>query len=345
MFAFRSFEGRRSALMRHSRAFSALATAAVLAAGAARADEIQNKSSVFAGLDKITGRIVKFQAQIGETVQFGTLQITPRACYTKPQTETPQTVGFVQVDEVAAEAKAKVKRLFSGWMFAASPGLNGVEHPVYDVWLLDCRGGFHTLPETAEAEAPAFAPAPPAAAAAATPQSHASLPADAMAPSPARPAAAAQPGPSAPLAVPSKPVRSGAAAPALAPPIEVGEAPVDKPLVDAPPRLPSELNGRRRSQRDASTPAPRDDAIPQGADPSGFDGQSPDAFDSPNADPNADPNAYAPEAPNPFARGARTPGFDSPPRANAQNRNGGQDPFGRAAPDDGGLRPPALIPN
>ena len=87
-----------------------------------------------------------------ETVQFGSLQITERACFTRPATEAPQTVTFAQVDEI--DAKKQYKRIFSGWMFAASPGLNGIEHPVYDIWLTDCKGGTEVQksPETASAE-------------------------------------------------------------------------------------------------------------------------------------------------------------------------------------------------
>lgn len=105
----------------------------------ARADKLKHTTAVFAGLDKITGRIISFEVAIDETVQFGTLQITPRVCYTRPPTEAPQTDGFVEVYEV--DADSKYKDIFSGWMFADSPGLHGVEHPVYDVWLTDCKGG------------------------------------------------------------------------------------------------------------------------------------------------------------------------------------------------------------
>jgi hypothetical protein len=94
---------------------------------------------VFAGLDKITGRIISFDVAINETVQFGALQVTPKVCYSRPPTETPQTDTFVEVDEVTLQGE--IKRIFTGWMFAASPGLHGVEHPIYDVWLTDCKGG------------------------------------------------------------------------------------------------------------------------------------------------------------------------------------------------------------
>ncbi|MCC2103688.1 MAG: DUF2155 domain-containing protein, partial [Hyphomicrobiales bacterium] len=99
--------------------------------------------------DKITGRIIAFDVAIDETVQFGSLQITPRVCYTRPATEAPQTDGFVEVDELLEDKK--FKRIFSGWMFAASPGLHGVEHPVYDVWLTDCKGDGELLKTPVEA--------------------------------------------------------------------------------------------------------------------------------------------------------------------------------------------------
>jgi hypothetical protein len=111
--------------------------AASLVAGPAMAERLTNPVAVFAGLDKITGRIISFDVYIDETVQFGALQVTPRACYTRPPTEPPQTDAFVEVDEITLNRK--VKRLFTGWMFAASPGLNAVDHAVYDVWLTDCK--------------------------------------------------------------------------------------------------------------------------------------------------------------------------------------------------------------
>ncbi len=92
---------------------------------------------------------------INETVRFGALEVTPRACYSRPPTEAPATDGFIEVDELTLQGE--IKRIFSGWMFAASPGLNAVEHPIYDVWLTDCKGA----PQPTVAEAPpAPAPAP-----------------------------------------------------------------------------------------------------------------------------------------------------------------------------------------
>lgn len=120
------------------------------------AQKIVNKQAVFSGLDKITGRIIKFDADMGETVQFGALRVKPQACYTRPSTEAANTDAFVEVDEITLQGE--VKRIFSGWMFAASPGLHGVEHPIYDIWLTDCKGPAATV---AQQEAPKAAPPPP----------------------------------------------------------------------------------------------------------------------------------------------------------------------------------------
>ena len=118
--------------------------------------KIANPTAVFSGLDKITGRIISFDVAINETVRFGALEVTPRACYTRPPTEPPNTDGFIEVDELTLQGE--LRRIFTGWMFAASPGLNAVEHPIYDIWLTDCKGG---ASQTAAVDAPAEQPPPP----------------------------------------------------------------------------------------------------------------------------------------------------------------------------------------
>ena len=126
---------------------------ALAAPNAALADKISNPIAVFDGLDKITGRIISFEVAINETVQFGALQITPRVCYSRPPTDAPQTDAFAQVDEI--DEQRKVKRIFSGWMFADSPGLHGVEHPIFDIWLTACKGGTVVIHDAPAAEASA----------------------------------------------------------------------------------------------------------------------------------------------------------------------------------------------
>ena len=103
----------------------------------ALATPIANPVATFSGLDKITTRLTKFDAYVNETVQFGSLQITPRACYTRPPNETQRTSVFVEVDQVSLAGSSK--RIFTGWMFADSPALNAIDDAVYDFWLVDCK--------------------------------------------------------------------------------------------------------------------------------------------------------------------------------------------------------------
>lgn len=111
---------------------------------------VSNPVAEFAGIDKITGRIIAFDVYVDETVQFGALQVTPRVCYSSPEEEEPKTDSFVEVDEITLDRK--IRRIFSGWMFAESPGLNAVEHAVYDVWLKSCKQSSEVPPpKSAEA--------------------------------------------------------------------------------------------------------------------------------------------------------------------------------------------------
>ena len=114
------------------------------------AQTIANPVARFSGLDKITGRVTQFDVYIDETVQFGALQITPRACYSRPPTETQRTSVFVEVDQVSL--KGSITRIFSGWMFADSPALNAVDHAVYDVWLVDCKASTDVPPPQSSTE-------------------------------------------------------------------------------------------------------------------------------------------------------------------------------------------------
>ncbi len=141
--------------MRHRAGLSAAAFALLsgLVATPAAAEPLNNPVTVFSGLDKLTGRIISFDVLIDETVQFGALQVTPRVCHTRPPTEPAQTTSFVEVDEITLANE--IQRLFTGWMFAASPGLHAVEHPVYDVWLVDCKTQMGPEPETPPAPEPA----------------------------------------------------------------------------------------------------------------------------------------------------------------------------------------------
>jgi hypothetical protein len=103
----------------------------------ARADRISNSVAIFAALDKVTGRVLPLEIKMGQTVVFGALKVTARACYTRPSTETPLSSAFIEVDEQLLDGSEK--RIFTGWTFAESPGIHAVEHPTFDVWLTSCK--------------------------------------------------------------------------------------------------------------------------------------------------------------------------------------------------------------
>ena len=109
----------------------------ILWPSASHAQKIKNQIAVFAALDKVTAQISPLEIPINKTGKFGPLTITPRVCNTRPPTEQPVTSAFVEIDETQLDNSKK--RIFTGWMFAESPGLHGVEHPVFDVWLTSCK--------------------------------------------------------------------------------------------------------------------------------------------------------------------------------------------------------------
>ena len=93
--------------------------------------------AVLQGLDKVTARISTFEAPIDVPVRFGSLEITARTCQKRPPEETPESAAFLQIRDIKpGESPVAV---FTGWMFASSPALNALEHPVYDVWVIDCK--------------------------------------------------------------------------------------------------------------------------------------------------------------------------------------------------------------
>ena len=118
-------------------ALAAVAAALLVPAAPAAAQRLENQVAIFSALDKVTATIKKLKVPLNQTIEFGQLKVTPRACYSRPPTEQPKTTSFVEVEEVQLDGQQK--KIFSGWMFAESPGLNAVEHPVFDVWLTGCE--------------------------------------------------------------------------------------------------------------------------------------------------------------------------------------------------------------
>jgi hypothetical protein len=113
-----------------------VAALAALPGAPAQAERIENATANFAALDKVSAAVKQLPVPLNKTETFRTLKITPRACITSDPSEAPRTSTFVEVDEVLFDGSEK--RIFSGWMFAESPGLNPLVHPVFDIWLTGC---------------------------------------------------------------------------------------------------------------------------------------------------------------------------------------------------------------
>jgi hypothetical protein len=105
-------------------------------------------SAVLQGLDKITARISTIEAPVGRVAEFGTLEITVRACRKRPPEEPPESAAFIEIDEV--HPGEPPVSLFRGWMFASSPALSALEHPVYDVWVVDCQSVISSAPKESD---------------------------------------------------------------------------------------------------------------------------------------------------------------------------------------------------
>jgi hypothetical protein len=110
--------------------------------------------AVLQTLDKVTGRVRTLDAPVEQTVRFGTLDIMVRTCRKRPPEEQPESAAFIEVRDIKPGETPKT--LFTGWMFASSPGVSALEHPVYDVWVLDCKG----QPEQQSGEPPPPPPKP-----------------------------------------------------------------------------------------------------------------------------------------------------------------------------------------
>lgn len=137
--------------LRRSRRFTFLAAGLavyILAAHSALAAMDNYPTARLRMLDKVTARTSTFDVKVDTTVRFGQLYIKPRACRKAPPIETPESASFLQVWEV--KPKEKPQWVFSGWMFASSPALSSMDHPIYDVWVLDCIGAPDHPAETAE---------------------------------------------------------------------------------------------------------------------------------------------------------------------------------------------------
>lgn len=101
------------------------------------APQVEKPVATLRALDKITARVEEFDVPIERPYKFGTIVITVRSCRTTPPEETPEAAAFIEVGEF--KGGAKEEPVFKGWMFASTPALSALEHPLYDIWLIGCK--------------------------------------------------------------------------------------------------------------------------------------------------------------------------------------------------------------
>ena len=109
---------------------------------------IESEIAVLQGMDKITARISTFEVPVDGLVRFGTLEIIARRCRKQPPEEPPESAAYLEIEDV--KPGEPPERIFRGWMFASSPALSALEHPVYDVWVIDCRKPTNTEESNSE---------------------------------------------------------------------------------------------------------------------------------------------------------------------------------------------------
>lgn len=109
----------------------------------AEAELIRSNAAVLRGLDKVTGKAKDFTVSVNKPTKFGTLELTVKACAKAPDTEAPETYVFLEVKDFplrGVDGTEPEPVIYPGrWLFASSPALNALEHPVYDVWVISCR--------------------------------------------------------------------------------------------------------------------------------------------------------------------------------------------------------------
>lgn len=101
------------------------------------AGDIECDQAVLRGVNKITGRTTTAELNIGEPSTFDTLQITVRRCLKKPPEEMPENAAFLTIEEKNRDNALQM--VFNGWMFSSNPALSAMEHPIYDIWVVECQ--------------------------------------------------------------------------------------------------------------------------------------------------------------------------------------------------------------
>ena len=112
---------------------------------------IDEPVAMLQALDKITARVKRLPIKVGQTAAFGTLRIQVDACRKAPPEDSPESAAFLKITDAKSDSPQGV---FTGWMFASSPALSAMDHPVYDIWVVDCTSDTTASPAAAPSPAP-----------------------------------------------------------------------------------------------------------------------------------------------------------------------------------------------
>ena len=110
----------------------------VLFLSGASAESAEGQIGVLRGLDKVTARVSEISAPLGVAVAFGSLKIVVRRCRKSRPVDLPEVTAYLEIDDMRLKGQEPL-RVFAGWVFASSPSVSTLEHPVYDIWLIDCK--------------------------------------------------------------------------------------------------------------------------------------------------------------------------------------------------------------
>ena len=99
------------------------------------AADIEGKAVILRGVDKVTGRTRTSEVEIGTPLTIGDIRITLERCLKAPPEETPENAAFLFIEEITGNTSNVI---FNGWMFSSNPALSAMEHPIYDIWVLEC---------------------------------------------------------------------------------------------------------------------------------------------------------------------------------------------------------------
>ncbi len=100
------------------------------------ATEIPTNAALMQAMDKVTGRVNKITVSVNSKISFGDFSLVLRSCKKRPAEETPENFAFVDVTDKSFGTDEY--NIFRGWIVSSTPGINAIEHPIYDVWLLEC---------------------------------------------------------------------------------------------------------------------------------------------------------------------------------------------------------------